>query len=57
MSGELKIHTADATELTMEVAGLGSRSYAFIIDWHIRFLFAVVWLLLAWLLLSNDARG
>ena len=54
MSGELKIHTADATELTMEVAGLGSRSYAFIIDWHIRFLFAVVWLLLAWLLLSND---
>lgn len=54
MSSELKIHTADATELTMEVAGLGSRSYAFIIDWHIRFLFAVVWLLLAWLLLSND---
>jgi uncharacterized RDD family membrane protein YckC len=54
MSSELKIHTADATELTMEVAGLGSRSYAFIIDWHIRFLFAIVWLLLAWLLISAD---
>ena len=54
MSSELKIHAADATELTLESAGLGSRSYAFIIDWHIRFLFAVVWLLLAWLVMARD---
>lgn len=54
MSNELKIHTADATELTMEFAGLGSRSYAFIIDWHIRFLFALVWLLLAWLVMARE---
>lgn len=54
MSSELKIHAADATELTLEVAGPGSRSYAFIIDWHIRFLFAFVWLLLAWLVVAGD---
>jgi len=53
MSNELKIHAADATELTMEFAGLGSRAYAFIIDWHIRFLFAFVWLLLAWLVMAR----
>ena len=53
MSNELRIHAADATELTMEFAGLGSRSYAFIIDWHIRFLFALVWLLLVWLVMAR----
>lgn len=53
MPNELRIHAADATELTMEFAGLGSRSYAFIIDWHIRFLFALVWLLLVWLVMAR----
>jgi uncharacterized RDD family membrane protein YckC len=53
MTNELRIHAADATELTMEFAGLGSRSYAFIIDWHIRFLFALVWLLLVWLIMAR----
>ena len=53
MSNELRIHAADATELTMEFAGLGSRSHAFIIDWHIRLLFALVWLLLIWLVMAR----
>jgi len=53
MPNELRIHAADATELTMEFAGLGSRSYAFIIDWHIRFLFALVWLLVVWLVMAR----
>src|SRR5512134_93230 len=53
MTNDLRIHAADATELTLEVAGLGSRSYAFIIDWHIRSLFALVWLLVAWLVMAR----
>jgi uncharacterized RDD family membrane protein YckC len=53
MSNNLRIHAADATELTLELAGLGSRSYAFIIDWHIRSLFALVWLLMVWLVMAR----
>jgi uncharacterized RDD family membrane protein YckC len=55
MSNDLRIHAADATELTLEVAGLGSRSYAFIIDWHIRALFAVLWLLVVWLVMARGS--
>ena len=54
MPDDLTIHAADATELTLEVAGLGSRSYAFIIDWHIRTLFALVWLLMVWLVMARS---
>lgn len=54
MSQQLKIHTADGTELDLEIAELGSRSYAFVIDWHIRFLLALAWLLLVWVLLMQD---
>ena len=35
----------------MTVAGPGSRSYAFVIDWHIRILLSLAWVLSAWLLL------
>ena len=50
MEERLTIHTADAMEISLEIAGIGSRSYAFIIDWHIRFILAVAWLALCWLL-------
>lgn len=33
-------------DLTLTIAGPGSRSYAFIIDWHIRLLLAIAWLVL-----------
>jgi uncharacterized RDD family membrane protein YckC len=35
--------------MTLQVAGPGTRAYAFIIDWHIRLLVALAWLLLGWL--------
>ncbi len=35
--------------MTLPVAGPGTRAYAFIIDWHIRLLVALAWLLLGWL--------
>jgi len=41
---ELQLTSADATELKLPIAGIGSRSYAFIVDWHIRILLALAWL-------------
>ena len=41
---QLQLTSADATELTLPIAGVGSRSYAFIVDWHIRILLALAWL-------------
>ena len=41
----LVVPTPHGTELKMPVAGVGARSYAFIIDWHIRTLVALVWIL------------
>jgi len=38
-------------ELNLAIAGPGSRSYAFIIDWHIRVLLSLAWILSVWLLL------
>jgi uncharacterized RDD family membrane protein YckC len=43
MEQQLDIQTADAMQLQLPIAGVGGRSYAFIIDWHIRFLFLIVW--------------
>jgi len=41
---KLVVQAADAVEFELPVAGVGSRSYAFLIDWHIRFLLALAWL-------------
>jgi hypothetical protein len=35
--------TVEAVDVSLPVAGIGSRSYAFIIDWHIRFIAAAAW--------------
>jgi len=44
MTDSLHLTTADGTDVALEVAGVGSRSYAFIVDWHIRILFVLAWL-------------
>jgi uncharacterized RDD family membrane protein YckC len=46
------VHSATGVDLTLNIAGPGNRSYAFVIDWHIRLLLAAAWLLLAALLLK-----
>lgn len=43
MQENLTIKTAGAMEIQLAIAGAGSRSYAFIIDWHIRLLLALAW--------------
>jgi uncharacterized RDD family membrane protein YckC len=44
---KLRIPGLTGVEITLEVAGIGSRSFAFIIDWHIRVLAALAWFLMA----------
>jgi uncharacterized RDD family membrane protein YckC len=53
------VHSATGVDLTLSIAGPGSRSYAFVIDWHIRLLLSGAWLLLATfvLKLSLSARS
>lgn len=53
MNSHLKVPSADGLDLSLEIAALGSRSYAFIIDWHFRALLCLAWLLAAWLLMTG----
>lgn len=46
----LSVRGLTGVELTLPIAGPGTRSYAFLIDWQIRLLVALAWLLIAVLL-------
>jgi uncharacterized RDD family membrane protein YckC len=43
----ITVQSITGVDLTLNLAGPGTRSYAFIIDWHIRILAAGLWLLIA----------
>ena len=45
MESILRIPSVTGVDVELKIAGPGGRSYAFIIDWHIRFLIALTWLL------------
>lgn len=45
--GELAIDSVTGVEVSLPIAGAGGRSYAFVIDWHIRLLVALAWWLAA----------
>jgi uncharacterized RDD family membrane protein YckC len=45
--GELAIDSVTGVDVSLPIAGAGGRSYAFIIDWHIRLLVAIAWWLVA----------
>jgi uncharacterized RDD family membrane protein YckC len=53
MSTTLIVTSPTGVDVELAIAGPGSRAYAFIIDWHIRAILAVVWLLGTAYLLSN----
>lgn len=57
MSERLEIDTPDGVPLSLEIAGPGSRSHAFVIDWHIRLLFALAWLIVAGFLLWGPLQA
>jgi uncharacterized RDD family membrane protein YckC len=45
---QLSVQSVTGIDLTLKIAGPGTRSYAFVIDWHIRALVAAAWLLIAY---------
>ncbi|MGB6306412.1 MAG: RDD family protein [Steroidobacteraceae bacterium] len=47
MDDQVSVQSATGVDLTLRIAGPGSRSYAFIVDWHIRLLLGCAWLFLA----------
>jgi uncharacterized RDD family membrane protein YckC len=47
------IASATGVEVVVTLAGAGSRSYAFVIDWHIRLLLALLWFMCAALMASG----
>ncbi len=54
---ELTVRGLTGVDMTLTVAGPGTRSYAFVIDWHIRLLLALAWALLGLLLRLALPRG
>jgi uncharacterized RDD family membrane protein YckC len=44
----ITVRSVTGIDLTLSIAGPGSRSYAFVIDWHIRLLLAGAWLLVVY---------
>ena len=61
-AGSLRLASATGVDMTVRIAGLGGRSYAFVIDWHIRIVAAIAWMGLGNLvlfgdLLPGDGRG
>jgi uncharacterized RDD family membrane protein YckC len=52
---QFTIASATGVDVTLDVAGAGSRSFAFVIDWHIRTVVALAWFLVASLLLTGHA--
>ncbi|MCP5178465.1 MAG: RDD family protein [Pseudomonadales bacterium] len=43
----LTVPSVTGVDVELRIAGPGARSYAFVIDWHVRFLAAAVWFLAA----------
>lgn len=52
----LKVSTGQGTDFNLPIAGLGVRSYAFLIDWHIRFIIAIAWLF-SWILFFDIGKS
>lgn len=57
MDDQLRVEMVDAVGVDLPVAGVGARSYAFLIDWHIRVLIVIVWFAGAAAILSLGGGG
>ena len=52
-SPQITLQTVTGVDVELTIAGPGSRSYAFIVDWHIRLLVMLAWLLAGHLIYSG----
>lgn len=57
MQPQLDIATATGVDVQLNIAGPGARSYAFVVDWHIRLLFALAWFATTSMLLVGSLNG
>ena len=57
MSSEhIRIESITGVDVDLEIAGVGSRSYAFLVDWHIRLILAFAWYLVATMAFAGGIR-
>jgi uncharacterized RDD family membrane protein YckC len=54
MSDALQIESITGVDLNLPIAGPGGRSYAFLIDWHIRLLLGLAWFVVGPFLYSGS---
>src|SRR5687768_11072264 len=50
---QVTLQSITGVDVELRIAGAGSRSYAFVIDWHIRFVLALAWLIVGSLLYTG----
>ena len=50
---QVTLQSITGVDVELRIAGAGSRSYAFVIDWHIRFVLALAWMIVGSLLYSG----
>jgi uncharacterized RDD family membrane protein YckC len=53
---EFTVQGMTGVDLSLQIAGPGSRAFAFLIDWHLRLLMALAWLLASMLLVNGGLR-
>ena len=57
MQETLQIPSPTGVDVEFKIAGPGGRSYAFVVDWHIRLLLALAWFVGATLLMSGSLNS
>jgi uncharacterized RDD family membrane protein YckC len=56
MDSIVRIPSVTGVDVELKIAGPGGRSYAFVIDWHIRFLAAAAWFIVGAVVLAGGFR-
>jgi uncharacterized RDD family membrane protein YckC len=56
MDSIIRIASVTGVDVELKIAGPGGRSYAFVIDWHIRFLAAAAWFIVGAVVLAGGFR-
>jgi uncharacterized RDD family membrane protein YckC len=56
MDEQVSVRSVTGVDLTLNIAGPGNRSYAFVIDWHLRVLLCGAWLILAFYVMKLSLK-
>src|SRR3954452_1896670 len=56
MESIVRIPSVTGVDVELKIAGPGGRSYAFVIDWHIRFLAAAAWFIVGTVAFEGGLR-